>query len=222
MDKGNAASAAAMTAIATRPPPPLSAGVSHAVAQSVALGDSLARIYPSEVRRAARDEITARYMSVAQDHRDAIILLIRHDARSPAFALARSVFEACMRGLWAQFAASDEQIERIAQKGIAPSFDVAVRQLAKSQKAPVYARTKDRIWEYLSDFAHGGPRQLKRWATDSAIEPVHSDAEVMGLLMHLDFLAVLFAVGIFAASGQPVEPLQQLLDDLRGRAGTNN
>jgi hypothetical protein len=204
--------------VESRPMPELSSEVKLAIGCAVDLSGKIQLAYPPNCRNTLRDELTVRYMSIAQDHREAIILLVRHGARSAAFALARSVYESCMRGMWAQFAATDGQLETLASKGIAPGFDAAVRQLARIQDDPHYASIKQKGWGPLSDYAHSGSLQLSRWTSDSGIEPVHSDAEIVDLLYQSDFWALLAAIGVLQAAGKSVDALQEILCTLQDRA----
>lgn len=197
--------------------PMLSSAVRQALESSSRLSNKIAALYPEDFKVDVREDYTVRYLSLAQDHREAILLLLSAGARSSAYALARCVYEACMRGLWMQFAATDQQILNFAKTGILPGFDRIVRQLSAAQAAPAYSTLKQQAWEGLSDFAHGGQRQISRWSSPHGIEPVHPDSEVVHLLHMLDGWAVLACIGICSAAKAPMAPLMSLLPDVHRR-----
>lgn len=202
------------TDVETRTPPALSTEVKAAVLRAVSLSHRLNAVHPSECTPGFRADISVRYLSLALDHREAIILLVRHDARSAAFSLTRSVYEACTRGIWTLLVAADADIERFAQDGIVPTFDRVVRELSRAHSKS-YSSVKAKAWEHLSDFAHGGRRQLARWSSESGIEPVHPDSEVIDLLAQLDYWAIMCCAGIHEASGAMAPELVKIFDEMQ-------
>ena len=78
------------------------------------LASRLAGKYPHDDRRG----LLAIFMSVAQSHHEAILLLAGQERLvSSAFALFRPMVEAAYRGLFVAFLAKDEQIETIKAGG---------------------------------------------------------------------------------------------------------
>ena len=120
--------------IETPPLPSLSELVIAAVHESVTCSDALYALHPGQCGKSRRDNLAAAYLSLCLDHREAIVLLARHGSASSAFALARAVYETCVRRLWTLFSASDDQQNQQNQliRGIAPSFETVGKELAKS------------------------------------------------------------------------------------------
>lgn len=74
----------------------------------------LAGKYPYDDRRA----LLAAFLSIAQSHHEAIILLVAQERLvSSAFALFRSMVEAAYRGLFVAFLATDDQVETVKAGG---------------------------------------------------------------------------------------------------------
>lgn len=192
---------------------PLSPIVAQAIERCVEVSDALLEVHPSHCRPTARDQLTVKYLSIAFDHREAILLLLQHGARTSAYALFRCAFEACFRGIWAQYAASDQQIASIEQRGIAPGFDNCVRQLSRAKSA-AFGKNKILTWEAFSDFAHTGARQLSRWECPDGIAPSHPDEDLPGMLLLLDLYAVLSCIGIHDAAGSDAGAVTGVWDRL--------
>jgi hypothetical protein len=78
------------------------------------IAEKLAGKYPSNDRAS----IFARFVSLAQSHHEAIIVLCQHERLiGSAYALMRPLVEAVNRGLFTAFLATPEQIETIMRGG---------------------------------------------------------------------------------------------------------
>lgn len=175
---------------------------------AVQLSEALYGIHPSHFDATERADLAVRQLSIALDHREAMILLIRHSANTSALALLRSCYEALMRGMWAQFAASDADIHRTLARGIAPSFDTVTRQLSKQKDFKAFASVKSDVWSIYSDYAHGGPRQLSRWGASDSVEPLHSEDEIVNAMLLADVYGYHACVTLHYIAARPAAPIQ--------------
>ena len=184
-----------------------------AVHESVTCSDALYALHPGECGRSYRNNLAAAYLSVCLEHREAIILLARHGSASSAFALARSVYETCVRGLWALFTASDHQLKQLT-RGVAPSFETVGKQLAKSETVGTLAQIRSQAWSPLSDYAHGGFRQLRNWLGEGEIGPQHPPEGVVNLLLLMDIYAYYAMFGLLVCAGQDGAPANDVYERL--------
>src|SRR5260370_352436 len=76
--------------------------------------DQMAGTYQSDDRSA----LFASFMSIAISHHEAIMILVRHDrVIGSAFALLRPLVETAYRGLFVNFQATPEEVEKITKGG---------------------------------------------------------------------------------------------------------
>lgn len=188
----------------------LPASVSTAADAAVQLSEALYKIHPSRFDATERADLAVRHLSMAIEHREAMILLVRHSANTSAFALLRPCYEALMRGMWAQFAASDADIHRAMVKGIAPSFDTVTKQLSKQRDFKPFAAVKKDVWSIFSDYAHGGPRQLARWGAPGSVEPTHSEEEIVSVMLLADVYGYHACITLHHIASSPAKPIQDV------------
>ena len=171
--------------------------IAAALASSHRLSDWIQAEHPATFESGGGRRIAAIFYSIALDHREAILLLLHHGARSAAFALFRSVYEAWIRASWLDSCATLAEITFIEAGGAQPTVERMVRRLdALPDSEGMFSRIKRNNWESMSDFAHGGPKQVSRWITDTSIGAAHPDAEVKDLLQASDIYAVLCLAGL--------------------------
>jgi hypothetical protein len=178
----------------------LSPRVEVAVNRAIELSTRLVALHPTTCSKDGRVDITVRYVGLCLDHREAIILLVRHGARSSAYALARSVYEACMRGLWVQTVAREDQIRRLVEEGVLPKFETMIQQLNKLEGLDA-AAVKALSWSMLSDWSHGGVLQLGNWHADDVIGPAHPDEEMVNILTMTNTWVLLAMDALLSATG---------------------
>lgn len=155
--------------------------------------------HPEHVSGMRRHLLAASYYAICMDHREAVLLLVDHRFRSAAFALWRSIYEALVRGLWAEQCATEQDFERIAQAHALPTFDTMVRRLDALEPGTgdsSYSMVKLKVWKKMSQFAHGELHQLARWAGKDGIGSRHPDVEVVELLQQLDIYGLLACMGV--------------------------
>lgn len=161
------------------PEPPsrelLSDELRTALAQSAAFTQWLADRKPSTILETREGILAGTSYAVCLDHRDAVLLLVWRDFRSSAFALWRSVYEALMRGYWAEACAGEQEFRQIEATRELPSFDAVIRALDKQDAQSAYGKSKAKLWKPMSHFAHGGVVQLANWFGPEGVAARHSD-----------------------------------------------
>ncbi|RYH37537.1 MAG: hypothetical protein EON54_19210 [Alcaligenaceae bacterium] len=181
--------------------------VQDAIERSLQLSNWIVERHPARFEHGDGNTLAIAFYAIALEHREAIVLLIGHGARTSAFALARSMYEANLKGSWARYCASEETLIRAFDQGILPGFDIMVRQLGKVPGSEnVFRRSKDMAWSGLSDFAHGGMKQVIRWVGEEGIAPRHTDVEVCELLALMNSYALISAAGIVDLCGGDSAP----------------
>lgn len=193
----------------------LNATVTAALATSQQLSDWIQSHHPQRSEPGPEKRIAAVCYSIALDHREAILLLLQHDARSAAFALLRSVYESWVRASWAHTCAAPDEIARIEAGGFLPKVETMVRKLdALPETMGAFSRLKRSGWESMSDYAHGEQRQISRWVDDAGVGPAHSDDEVKEVLQALDVYAILCVAGLLSLANLSTEPCMDKMEEL--------
>jgi hypothetical protein len=125
------------------------------------IADQLAGEYPSDDRRA----LFASFLSLAQSHHEAILVLCCHERLTgSAYALYRPLVEVVYRGLFAGFLATAEQIETITRGG-SPYGEF--NQLASKLESVfdtegLFTGLSGEAWGIMCGLTHGGLEQLNR------------------------------------------------------------
>ena len=156
-----------------------------------------------------RKRVAAACFAVVQEHHTAIVMLVDQGAASPAFSLARSVYEGYVRGAWLAYCATDVQLTAFL-KDQKPLIPIQSELIAALEKLPVYesltlSRIRNESWNALCDYAHIGPRMVVRWMTSESIEPNFGVAEIDELLTFTGVIALVSAVDLCNIAGN--EPL---------------
>jgi hypothetical protein len=151
--------------------------------------------------------VAASFFAMSLDHRAGVLLLAEAQAYGSAFALARSVFETYMRGVWMQHCASEADINTLLSHKRLPKFATVTKDLkTKAIHADDFFGTAAiDLWPLLCDYSHGGPRQLASWTTDNGIGPAHSDSEVAFILWLVDFCGLSATQRVAQISEMPMD-----------------
>ncbi len=149
-----------------------------------------------------RSIVSASCFAVAQQHHNAILILLAHQPplQATAFALLRLLVEATVRGSWLSHCATDEQVENFVEPQ-RKQLDMASMQIAidkvrgvTSDGYSLHESLYKKHWGALSEYTHTSARQVQHWLTTQDIEPVYSDAEVSELLKRANVVAECAAV----------------------------
>ena len=151
-----------------------------------------------------RDRLTMAFMNIALDHREGLIALVALNARSSVMALARSILDATVRGLWVRRVPDKALIERFLA-----GHSVGMPGMLSRLKKLGFQGTDglQRVFSMLSDFAHGEARQVQRWIANDAIEPRHRDSEMVEMLCMADQLGMVAALERESLAGGGRVPL---------------
>ena len=178
-------------------PPDLSKDVLDALDDAVDLSDWLEEYHPGQIGLTRAAKIAGPCFSMVLTHRAAIMLLLRYDCATSALSLLRSVYESLCRGLWAEkFLNTPEGAMRFkAVKGDL-KIEAIVKALDKGTGDHVHTRRKQALYAALSDYGHGGLKQIMRWISEEEIAPQHTNEEVLEVLWLTNSFALEALAGI--------------------------
>ena len=143
--------------------------------------------------------------SIVQDHHGAIVHLIDTGHHSPAFALARSVYEGYIRGAWLADCATDAQREaflkgEIFQNQQGKKMEVADLIKDLELKEPydenILSAIRDSAWLTLCDYAHVGGRLVANWNSGDGTSPAFTEDSIFHVLGLTGVFAAMAAIGL--------------------------
>ena len=139
-------------------------------------------------------------VAVAREHQKAIVLLVARSHHASAFALARPLLEAYVRGAWLHQCATDYDL-KVFESGKfnrEHPFTSLVADLEKLDafSSGVLSAITRRSWDALCGFTHSGFHQVVRNNTASHIEPNYEEAELLEVLNWADGIGLMAAVEI--------------------------
>lgn len=150
-----------------------------------------------------RESIVAGYLSLVQQHHQAIRVLIENGLYSSAFALGRPMLEALYRGTWLGVAATDDEVEAFNRN---KEFSFKSQYiLAKAIDEVIGDDTFYTVLEenatLLNSMTHGGMEQIGRQFNESGnvIESSFKEEELLELLSnaHANMGMMLLTFNIF-------------------------
>jgi hypothetical protein len=129
------------------------------------------------------------------EHREGIVLLIYHKLYGPAFALARSVFESFVRGVWLYRHATDQDIEAFREEKLNRTFESLIKDIETLEefKVGLLSDLKNQGWKALNSYTHTGFQHITRRVKSEALEPNYHDDEIEEILNFSN------GIGLFAA-----------------------
>lgn len=177
----------------------MSPAVAATLDRANGISDWISKHHPGKVTETRNHRLAAPYFAVCLEHREAALLLISRNMRSSAFALWRPTYESYIRGHWALNVACDNDFQQIEKTKAVPKFDTVIKVL--DGKSGKFAKIKAKLWNPMSDFAHGGVNLLSRWRGPEGISSNHPDGEVLDLVNRLDAYGLLASMGINYMAG---------------------
>lgn len=150
------------------------------------IADQIAGKYPND----DRCTLFASFLSLAQSHHEAIMVLCCHDRLiGSAYALFRPLVEVTNRGLFVAFLATPEEIEQI-KRGERPYGNVNV--LASKldgifKTEGLFAGHAGEAWGVMCELTHGGLEQLNRRVGENGEIGCHFDPEDVQHLLASSF-----------------------------------
>jgi hypothetical protein len=157
-------------------------------------------------------------LNVCLSHREAILELLRLDARTSAMALGRSLLESYVVGVWIYQIADTALLRRWTEHRHEFSFESAAQKLRKKHEHGEIFEHLRLHYRTFNDYTHGGIRQLSRWIQPTSVEPVYSDGEMVELLNIVNIVGLLACYERELVAAKPVEWVADLI--VRVRAGT--
>ncbi|MEZ8741086.1 DUF5677 domain-containing protein [Photobacterium swingsii] len=132
-----------------------------------------------------RKKLSLALMYLSNEHFHSILHLCNRGIPASGFALLRPQYEAYIRGLWINYCATDEQVNRVyADKGFKKNnFDMlsALESLNKFSDGRL-THLNSVVWDKSHDFSHGGSIQAKWHIDGESIGSMYTNKEVNGLL----------------------------------------
>lgn len=174
--------------------PEMSPAVAATLASADGISAWISKHHPGNVMETCNHRLAAPHFAVCLEHREAALLLISKSMLASAFALWRPTYENYTRGHWALNVADDNDFRQIEKTKALPKFDTVIKKL--DGKSGMFAKTKAKLWNPMSDFAHGGINLLARWSGPDGIGSNHPDGEVLDLVVRLNTYGLLASMGI--------------------------
>lgn len=147
---------------------------------------------PPRTKATDRNRIAGALFNITLEHHVAMVFLLSNRMASPSFALARSVWEAYVRGLWARDIVNDSELGEFIAGRNDPTMNgimKAIRKHSKIDNENKIGMLHDDAWKTLNSYAHGGSLQVQRWITTESVEASHSEEEIADLLRFANHVA---------------------------------
>ncbi|NWF37670.1 hypothetical protein F3F96_00760 [Mariprofundus sp. NF] len=153
---------------------------------------------------------SASCFDVVFEHQQAFTILIDNKLYGSAFVLARSAFEAYIRGIWLNKCASDDQFRKFMNETLNPSLGKLISDVEEldGYSEGVLSTVKASGWSLLCSFTHSGFNQLSRRVTDEYIEPNYSDNDVIQIAGFVNSMALLAGVEVAILTGNTKLPVE--------------
>lgn len=180
-----------MTTNANNPPPICEVSVQVAIDFGIWLHDRTNGLELPATEDRLR--ISQPLFYLALEHYDSIVILLSHRLIGSAFALARPLLEACVRGKWIICAATDTDIQKFSNGKLEHRFQYLLDQIGNTPEAggAWLKETKRLNWNALNDLTHGGIHQVLRRVTEEYIEsnyPLEEQARLVSLAIEVAIL----------------------------------
>lgn len=160
-------------------------------------------------------------LGIAQDHHQAIVVLLSVGVYASCFALLRVEFEAYVRGEWLAHCATEAQVEAFLGGEEPPKLKgllCALEQREDFGNGHLSA-VKQSYWNAMCGYTHTGGIHVQRWNTDEGIHPAYDPAELLEVLRFAEGVSTLAAMGILSVAND-VEGRERLLSRYRSRVAT--
>ena len=169
------------------------------VQKSEELADALAsslrnRNFPDS----RRNRFSASCFDIVHEHHRSIVLLVAYRLYGSAFTLARSIYEAFVRGAWLRLCATEEQMQKMIDDKFSPSLPSLVSAIKKKDKnlGHILDEIRKRHGHMFNSLTHTGFAQIARRNTQEYIEPNYDENEIGRIIEFADGLAILAALHI--------------------------
>jgi hypothetical protein len=147
----------------------------------------------------SRSRVSASCFAFALDTGKGINILLDHQSHSPAFALARIMYEAYILGTWFSHCASDEQIADFIKKDEVEvkvgKMILEIENVKEFFESDILSRSKKALWSTLCSFTHSGYAQLSRYSNPKELFANYHDKDITWLLGFISYIALLSCMG---------------------------
>lgn len=157
------------------------------------------------------------FISVLAQHQESVLLLVLNDNPASASALVRPVVEGAFRAIWFNNAATDADVEKFNQQDkINLTFGELTTAIDEAlQTGGMFKSFKDRTWDPLNSFTHGGMHQIARCFLNREVAKNYNESDLREITT-LVTLTVLLAIALFLEKhghSSSVSQIQAMLPD---------
>ena len=141
-----------------------------------------------------RVQLSLAYYCIVLEHYQAVAHLLDVKLYSSAFALARPLYEALVKGIWLHRCANETDLEQYASGKEFEQVGPLTEELLQLEPSSVVSRqvrsVKQKYWKILSSLTHVGHQQVRRWLSPNGVEPKYQEGEIKELANFVGFMAV--------------------------------
>ena len=141
-----------------------------------------------------RTQFQVAYCHLVIEHQFAIAQLLEGRKTGSAFALARPIFEALVKGLWLYHCATDKQLEKYAEglelDGIAKLTESLLAVDLPAVVTVSLHQVKTKYWKTLSSLTHVGHSQVRHWLNEEGVQANYPDAALRELTNFAGFMSL--------------------------------
>lgn len=163
------------------------------------------------VRSDERTRMVASCFDIVLEHQQACTILTENKLYGSAFALARSTFEAYIRGIWLRECATDDQVQSFLKDDFRVKFQTMIDDIEQIEDyaTGVLAAAKKAGWSTLNSFTHTGFNQVIRRNTDDYIESNYTEKDIEAIIGFVNSTALLAGLEIAKLAKTKIEFVQQ-------------
>jgi hypothetical protein len=164
-----------------------------------------------------RVQLSLAYYRIVLEHHNAIARLLEIRLHASAFALARPLYEALIKGMWLGLIATEEVAERHARGKELDQVAPLIEQLQSTELPPVVSaqlqKVKQKYWKVLSSLTHAGHAQVRNWLNATGVQPAYEPAALEELVNFACFMALSAGVEMARLGGnaRAIENLSAML-----------
>lgn len=128
-----------------------------------------------------RIALPAGCFNVAIEHHNGIVALCENGYFGTACALIRVIFEACMRGIWLNKCATEDELNQYRNDNLRKRFDEILEAVEKLEgyEEKIFGRIKKEYWNSMNSFTHTGYLQVSRRLSADSLGPNYSDEDII-------------------------------------------
>lgn len=169
------------------------------------------RIDGLAVRSDERTRVVGGCFDMVLEHQQAVTILVENKLYGSAFALARSAFEAHIRGIWLRDCATDEQWKKYIEDDFRVPFQMLIDDVESLEDyaTGVLAAAKKSAWPLFNSFTHTGYNQVVRRNSEDYIESNYSDEDIKVIVEFVNSTSLLAGLEIIGLATTKLEVVQQ-------------